>query len=354
VDLQNTLIDASLPSPGRMRAIWRTLRDHPSLGTDRRRMALFAGVRADASLHAAVAYLVRFGYLTEHDGVLMATQPADGDAVLAARMDVNAIEDRAHLERERLNAMVAYVQKATCRRRFLLEYFGEAGASSAPCSGCDRCLGHRPLSPQEITRVRVALAVIERLDGRYDRATVAANLARLGERSHALPESTGAGRLGALGAVYCRELIDALENAGLIAMLFGDHPVVTDAGRLALRGAEPRELVLPEEPRPERRRRQIQIPVPAIEQRVPDPELVARLHRFRQDVAVGARIPEAFVLSRGTIEVLAKRRPRDLTALAALPGIGPAKLRRHGQDLLRIIAEAHAAQDTVAVPPTGL
>ena len=339
-DLQQFLIDASLPSPERMRAIWRALRDDPSLGTDRRRMARVAGVRADASLHAAVAYLARFGYLSEHDGVLVATQPPEGDDT-AARMDVNTLEPRAHLERQKLDALIAYTQTTGCRRRLLpvLEYFGEAGASSAPCTGCDRCLGSRPLSPQEITRVRITLAVVERLDGRCDRATVAANLARLGERSNVLPEATGGGRLGALGAPYCRQLIDALENSGLVAILFDDHPVVTDAGRHVLRGAEPGAVVLPIEPRVERRRHRVPLPRP-IECIVPDVELVDRLHRFRRDVAKRDSVPEAFVLSRKTIDVLARNRPRDLAALAAVPGIGPAKLRRHGHDLLQVMADA--------------
>jgi ATP-dependent DNA helicase RecQ len=353
VDLQNYLIDASLPSPERMRAIWRTLRDHPSLGTDRRRIARAAGVRADASLHAAVAYLVRFDYLTERDGVILATQPADGEAVLAARMDIDAIEERAHLERQKLDAMIAYVHKAACRRRFLLEYFGDTGvsATAAPCSGCDLCLGDRPLMPKESMRVRVVLAVIERLAGRCDQATVAANLARLGERSQVLPEVTGGGRLGALGAPYCRTLLDALEKAGLVAMLLGDHPVVTDAGRQVLAGTEPRGLVLPTEPRPKRRRRQVQVPAPVPSNSAPDPETVDRLRKFRREVAERTRVPEVFVLSAKSIEVLARRRPRDLAALAAVPGIGPAKLRRYGRDLLRLIADASDAPGAAAHRP---
>jgi ATP-dependent DNA helicase RecQ len=354
LDLQHYLIDASLPAPARMRAIWRALRGDPSLGTDRKHMARIAGVRADASLRAAIAYLTRFGYLAERDGVLVATQPADRDDVCEPKMDVSTLEERAQVERQKLDAVIAYAQDTGCRRRALLRYFGEIGGSSIPCTGCDRCLGIRPPSPQEITRVRVALAVIERLDGRCDRATVAANLARLGERAHVLPEITGGGRLGALGAPYCRALIDALDRGGLVAMLFDDHPVITDAGRLLLRGAEPRELVLPSEPRPARRPRQVQVTMSLpIEEAAPDPELVERLHRFRQDMAERARIPEALVLSREAIDLLARRRPRDLAALAGVRGIGPAKLRRYGQDLLRVIGEARAAQGAVAASPTG-
>jgi ATP-dependent DNA helicase RecQ len=49
----------------------------------------------------------------------------------------NSGSDRKRREHKRLDALLAYCEAAECRRRMLLQYFGEA---AAPCGRCDLCL----------------------------------------------------------------------------------------------------------------------------------------------------------------------------------------------------------------------
>ena len=50
------------------------------------------------------------------------------------------LERRRRTDRERLDAMEAYVHTRHCRRAYVLHYFGDAGARPQ-CGACDRCFG---------------------------------------------------------------------------------------------------------------------------------------------------------------------------------------------------------------------
>ena len=58
-----------------------------------------------------------------------------------------------------------------------------------------------------------------------------------------------------------------------------------------------------------------------------------RLERARAD-----EIPAYLVFHNSTLEEIAERRPRSLAELASVPGVGPAKLERYGEDVLAALA----------------
>jgi superfamily II DNA helicase RecQ len=62
-----------------------------------------------------------------------------------------------------------------------------------------------------------------------------------------------------------------------------------------------------------------------------------RLARSRAD-----EVPAYVVFNDRTLAELASRAPRTLAELAAIPGIGPAKLERYGPELLARLAELAA------------
>jgi ATP-dependent DNA helicase RecQ len=59
-----------------------------------------------------------------------------------------------------------------------------------------------------------------------------------------------------------------------------------------------------------------------------------RLERARRD-----EIPAYLVFHNSALEEIASRRPRSLAELAAVPGVGPAKLERYGSEVLAALAE---------------
>ena len=66
-------------------------------------------------------------------------QAADGDASLASAVEAaaEAVERHRLLERTRVEMLRQYAETRDCRRRFILNYFGQAAPE--PCGNCDTC-----------------------------------------------------------------------------------------------------------------------------------------------------------------------------------------------------------------------
>ena len=76
----------------------------------------------------------------------------------------------------------------------------------------------------------------------------------------------------------------------------------------------------------------------------PDDPLYAALKRWRLERATADDLPAYVVFHNSTLAEIAGRRPRDLSALGAVPGVGPTKLDRYGDDVLRIVATSGEQQ----------
>jgi DNA helicase-2/ATP-dependent DNA helicase PcrA len=77
-------------------------------------------------------------------------------------------------------------------------------------------------------------------------------------------------------------------------------------------------------------------------------ELPAAFHAlkaWRLARARGDEVPAYVVFHNSTLEEIAARRPRSLAELAAVPGVGPAKLERYGEEVLAALAEKQVEQD---------
>jgi DNA helicase-2/ATP-dependent DNA helicase PcrA len=70
----------------------------------------------------------------------------------------------------------------------------------------------------------------------------------------------------------------------------------------------------------------------------PDDPLYAALKQWRLKRATADDLPAYVVFHNSTLAEIAGRRPRDLSELGAVPGIGPAKLDRYGVDVLGVLA----------------
>ncbi len=70
-----------------------------------------------------------------------------------------------------------------------------------------------------------------------------------------------------------------------------------------------------------------------------------RLHRARTD-----DVPAFHVFHNSTLEEIAARRPRSLAELAAVSGVGPAKLARYGEEVLAALAEQEVEEQARVAP----
>ena len=81
-------------------------------------------------------------------------------------------------------------------------------------------------------------------------------------------------------------------------------------------------------------------PPRALRQAEPDDPLYAALKRWRLQRATADDLPAYVVFHNSTLAEIAGRRPRDLAELSTVPGVGPAKLERYGDDVLAVLAAA--------------
>jgi ATP-dependent DNA helicase RecQ len=70
-----------------------------------------------------------------------------------------------------------------------------------------------------------------------------------------------------------------------------------------------------------------------------DAKLFERLRAWRRDAAHAAGVPPYVIFHDATLAAIVEAKPASLAALARVPGIGEAKLARHGGALLALLRD---------------
>jgi ATP-dependent DNA helicase RecQ len=255
----------------------------------------------------------------------------------------------------RLAQMLSYAQLRTCRHARIADYFGEQGVPRT-CEACDNCLAGDRLPDQVVdaAQVRLALAAASRFSGRVGAANLAAILG--GRQSAWSRRNLWATELSHFGALRwpderLRELLRELVETGLLRQTAGEYPVLemTREGRLTLAGQRPVEIRLAATlPRPGVAAKPASwgggvggvpggaggggTPVTSV-----DGTLLDRLKQWRLETSRADGVPAFVVFHDSTLVEIAVRGPRDLAELGDVPGVGPAKLARYGQQVISLL-----------------
>ncbi|WP_292364174.1 MULTISPECIES: DNA helicase RecQ [unclassified Methanoculleus] len=233
--------------------------------------------------------------------------------------------------------MLDYCETAGCRRKFLLDYFGEAYPEER-CGGCDRC--ETPVKVFDGTEV--ASAVISCIRGTGERfgASYVADVL-VGSKSARIREN-GHDKLPAYGSGYTRDqwllFIQEMVGKRFISSTGGRYPVLVLNGRS--REVLAGDLVVPlAEPRPEG----VIAPETGDDY---DEALFLRLRRLRKVVADLDRVPPFVVFHDRSLKEMAKIYPGTGVALLRVYGVSEAKLKRYGRRFLDAI-DKHCAEQGI-------
>ena len=71
-----------------------------------------------------------------------------------------------------------------------------------------------------------------------------------------------------------------------------------------------------------------------------DEALFEQLRVWRTEQATEQKVPPYIVFTDATLQVIAEVKPSDTTGLAAVPGVGPAKLEKYGDAVLELVGKA--------------
>ena len=255
------------------------------------------------------------------------------------RIETEVEPARRPQERERLNALAAFVEAATCRRAILLRHFGEDPPES--CGNCDNCL--EPPATIDVTRVaQKLLSAAFRTEMRFGVAHLAAVL---GGDDNEKVRQFGHHRLSVFGIMDAEEL--ALARPVARSLMARDALRAAEYGGLSFGpGAKPilkgeEQLVIAVPPSRSRKARTRGADLPH------DP-LFGALREWRRDRAKEQGVPPYVIFHDSTLRAVAALRPASLSALSGIEGIGDTKLERHGESLLDALARAMETNDAPA------
>jgi ATP-dependent DNA helicase RecQ len=239
---------------------------------------------------------------------------------------------RAH---GRLDMLIGYCETAQCRRRILLNYFGE---DAAPCGNCDNCLSQAPRQ-DGAAEARLVVVAIAQTGSRFGPAHIIDVLLghetqKVIDRSHHLLRSFGSGKSHKKSE--WQSLIRQMIAGSLLTLDAAGHGSISIAEKgVQLRHGEIGFEYRPEAPRPARRGKVRAEPAATGKG---DPDLLAALKALRLRLARERQVPAYVIFSDRTLIDMAERRPYDLDSFAEVHGVGAAKLKDFGKIFLDAIA----------------
>jgi ATP-dependent DNA helicase RecQ len=237
-----------------------------------------------------------------------------------------------------LNEVVAYAESAVCRRKQILNYFGEFYDAKGCSNMCDACK-----YPQEVVKVRqeliTLLELIKTIGKKFDTnhilnliMGVDTNEILLYEH-HKLPEY-GVGKEQderfwkslIKFALLSGFLLKDIENYGLLRL--------SEAGENYL--SEPYEMSLPLDHKYDTAREDDSLGEGA---ESADPVLFDMLKDLRKRIAKEKKLPPYIIFQDPSLEEMSTLYPLTVEELTKINGVGPGKASKYGAPFLELISK---------------
>ncbi len=253
-----------------------------------------------------------------------------------AMIDDNEAQSRVMLRK--LDEMAAYCELTTCRRKYLLNYFGEEAPNE--CGSCDVCLNGPGEMMDATEEAKMALSAVIRLkEGRGIRYTV---LLLTGSDSKDLrDEDTWLPTYGVGKHHSAREwnrMIREFIKLEVLKVSDGLYPVLqlTGMSRAILREGIP--VMIPVKPsKPATKKTRKTASNSAADSQLQHPELFERLRTLRKLLATNESVPAFVVFSDAALRDMCEKLPRSRDEFLQVSGVGRNKLERYGTEFLKVI-----------------
>ena len=269
-------------------------------------------------------------------------------ARLQSFCEVEGNEEQSSLLLTKLRRMVDFAESHACRRKILLNYFGEAAPDD--CGNCDNCLGERTVYDATVEAQKL-LSAVARLPVPYGLGYVIDILR--GSTASKIPEAHRALSVFGVGKDLAKtawmDIGKELIQRGYVNQELGRFPVLKLNARSweVLRGQTRVELTQTE-PRPE--------PTPS-RSTAPEveghPELFNRLRALRKDLADARNVPAYVILPDNSLRELAAYRPQTEEELHQITGFGQVKVRQFGHAFLEVVTAACTEWGLATDMPAG-
>ena len=244
-------------------------------------------------------------------------------------------EEHKRIERAKLDALLGWCEVTTCRRRALLEHFGDGLAED--CGNCDICLTP-PQTWDGTEEAQKLLSCVYRTGQYFGAGHVidvlrGKDTAKVQQRRHQNLSTFGIGadRSEVQWRSVLRQLLvqghlhaDA-ERYGALRLTAKSRPLLKGAERIRLRqdaAAKPPRKTTPK---------------PAQDVAPENQGLWDKLRDLRRRLAEEAGVPPYVIFHDATLKEMVRLRPSSAEELLTLHGVGQTKLDRYGSAFLKAL-----------------
>ena len=247
-------------------------------------------------------------------------------------------DEHAWTQHHKLNALFGYCETTDCRRKVLLNYFGEE-MQGEQCGNCDNCLD--PVDTWEGTVVaQKALSCIARTGQKFGTGHVTDVLLgrdteKIRRFNHKQVSTYGIGE--ERSKKEWRSIIRQLVAKGMIRVDVSGYGALklTEACRPVLRGEQDVRF------REERRQQVADASSRSEEDPIPESgpkrELFEALRERRLELAREQDVPPYVIFNDSTLHAIVEHLPETPRAFRQLHGVGDVKLERYGDTFLEVV-----------------
>lgn len=236
--------------------------------------------------------------------------------------------------RQKLAQVVEFCELQSCRRKYLLEYFGQEGEEES-CGGCDVCLSHREdFDASEIAQK--VLSAVVRTGQRFGANHIAqvlrgSRVKRITDLGHdrltvhgIVPDFSDEELKTIIGLLLAKGLLEKGEEYPTLA--------VTEAGRAFLNQSQKLILAMPTK---------VVAVTPDHQGGTPqyDRVLFERLRVLRRSIADARSVPAFVIFSDATLQEMARYLPQSRESFARINGVGAQKLEQFSEAFLGAIGD---------------
>lgn len=256
----------------------------------------------------------------------------------------NATEQVKAVQIKKARQLFAFLDGLTCRRAGVRRYFGEENVQ--PCGVCDIC-SDPPTSIDATELAAKAISAVLRMDQRVGRGRVVNHL--LGRTGDGLDEQYATRSTFGIGAdtpePIWRNVIEHLLFEGVLSEGDDQRPTLSIGDDEAVRAVfrKEREVRIREAAKPTRRskeeRRAARDAKGAAKAGFEgaDAKLFEALKTWRRETAHAGGVPPYVIFHDATLAEMVRAKPNTLAALGRISGIGEAKLKKYGAEVLAVL-----------------
>lgn len=249
---------------------------------------------------------------------------------------------------DKLKQMQNYAESNVCRRRILLNYFGEQ--RNHDCDNCDVC-DNPPRRFDGTTYIQMALSAAKRTDESIRTSTIVEILKGIAsptvkKKGYDTLKTFGVGK--AISTSDWQDYLLQMLQMGFIEITYdqGNIVKITESGNDILYGRKQAELCVIDHTAKEatkpKKRLHLEIPtitIPGLPETtgVEDKQLFEALRNLRRQCAEEEGFPPYIVFSDKVLHSLATIKPTSLEAFGFIQGIGEHKKKKYGERFVALI-----------------